>query len=194
MAMAMADNEGAVPRLRDGRSWRRTTLLVIAVLSVSAACGCGDGARSDAPAGGKGVGKGSVPPYPASLSGTSSPSDVATVLIQALDDDDGDTLLGLVAVKAEAAMIDAIFRKHGRKHKAGPDQAANLAAAGWGASYAFFRKGATTVIGEQVNGERALVRARGQLGANGQPRGLEIGLIREDGVWKVRAGLKSVRP
>ena len=177
-----------------GRWKRRTALFVMVMLSVSAACGCGDAARSNAPAGGEGEGKESVSPYPASLSGTSSPSDVTAVLIEALDGGDGDTLQGLVAVKAEAAMIEAIFRKHGRKHNARPEEAARLAAAGWGASYAFFKKGATAVIGEQVNGEQALVRAKGQLGANGQPRGLEIRLIREDGVWKVRAGLKSVRP
>jgi len=177
-----------------GRWKRRTALFVMLMLSVSAACGCGDAARSDAPAGGKDGGKESVPPYPASLSGTSSPSDVAAVLIQALDEDDKDTLQGLVAVKAEAAAIDAIFRKHGRKHKAGPEEAARLATAGWGASYVFFKKGATAVAGQQINGAEALVRAKAELDANGQPRGLEIRLIREDGVWKVRAGLKSVRP
>ncbi len=200
--MTSPGNGCAVARLRGERSWRRAALLVIAVLLVSMACGCRDSARSDAPdggkdGGGKDGGKGSVPSYPASLSETSVPSDVAAVLIKALDEGDTNTLLGLVAVKAEAAAIDAIFRKYGRKHSAAPGQAAKLAAAGWGATYSFLKKGATEVVGEQVDGAQAVVRAKGQQrqgSPDGPPRGLEIRLIREDGLWKVRAGLKSVEP
>ena len=133
----------------------------------------------------------SLPPYPGNLSPESSPSDVARTLIEALDEEDEDTLLGLVAAKNEAEAISAIYRKHGRKKEIAPETAARMAAAGWSATYLFLQKGQTKVMREEVKGDKAYVFAEGKSPV-GKLRKLKIKLIREDGVWKARGGIETL--
>ncbi len=132
-----------------------------------------------------------LPPYPAGLSAASTPSQVATVLIQALDAGDKQTLLGLVAAKHEADQMDSIWRQHGRSHETAPESAAAMAVAGWVLSYEWFEKGATRVTGERVSGDTAVVEAQGRNPNTGRARLLTIELVREEGVWKVCGGLQS---
>ncbi|UCH34556.1 MAG: hypothetical protein JSV65_18870 [Armatimonadota bacterium] len=125
------------------------------------------------------------------------PSEVAQVMIQALDAKDKQTLLGLVATKMETAAIDEIYRKHGRSHDTKPAEAARLSAAGWQATYAFFEKGATYVTEERMEpagaggAETAMVIARGANASTGEPQLLIIELVQEGGLWKVKAGLQT---
>jgi hypothetical protein len=132
-----------------------------------------------------------LPPYPAELSASSTPSQVATVLIQALDAGDKQTLLGLVAAKHEADQVDGIYRQYGKSHETPPEEAAGMAVAGWVMSYEWFEKGTTHVTGERVSGETAVVEAQGRNPNTGRARLLTIELVREDGVWKVAGGLQS---
>jgi len=132
--------------------------------------------------------------YPPELSAASTPGQVAARLIRALDEDDEQTLRGLVAARHEKEQIDALFRKHGRRARTTPELAASLAAAGWRATYAFMEQGATRVEGEEIQGETAIVRASARLLAGGRPRRLIIYLLREDGLWKVRAGIEAREP
>ena len=134
-----------------------------------------------------------LPPYPSSLDADSSPSEVAEVLIAALEADDDATLIGLVAVEDAKKNVDAIFSKYGKKSNADPAQVAAMTAAGWGASYAFFKPGRTTVARETIDGDTAVVIADGFI-RRGDARELRISMIREEGVWKVRAGLNSDAP
>lgn len=134
-----------------------------------------------------------LPPYPSSLSANSSPSEVAGVLIAALEADDDATLIGLVAVEDAKKNVDAIFNKYGKKSNANPADVAAMTAAGWGASYAFFKPGQTTVARETIDGDTAVVIADGFI-RRGDARELRINMIREEGVWKVRAGLNSDAP
>ena len=138
-----------------------------------------------------------MPAYPASLSSESTPSEVAEALIRALDEEDQQTLMALVAVKAEMEAIEAIYREHGRTHETDPVEAASLAASGWRATYSFLAPGATHVTDEDikvagpVSAETATVTASAESAADRTPRSLTIRLMREDGVWKVRAGLQT---
>ena len=166
--------------------------VIVAVWIGAAVSGCGGGDDDGAGSGGS---SGGAPPaaleYPAELSSASSPSDVARVLIRALDAGDNRTMTGLVAAKAEAEAVDAIFRKHGRRANTRPEAAAALAVSGWRATYAVFRKGETEVDREAVEADTATVFARGRL-RSGEARRLKITLLREDGCWKVRAGLQTL--
>jgi len=128
--------------------------------------------------------------YPDPLSADSSPEDVARRLIQALDEEDGAALLGLVAVEAEMAAVDRIHKRHGRESKISPDGVCRMTAAGWQATYAFLRRGETRVDRSEVHGDAATVFAVGTK-PTGAVTTLRINLTREGGVWKVRAGLKE---
>jgi len=132
-----------------------------------------------------------VPSYPPGLSAESSPREVAETLIRALDADDQQTLLGLVAVKHSAAEIGAIYRKYGRESDMDPAEVARLAVSGWAATYAWFEVGATRVTGEWETGDTTTVEAEGLNPSTGRPRLLQIEMMREDGVWKVASGLES---
>jgi hypothetical protein len=132
-----------------------------------------------------------LPPYPAELSAASTPSQVATVLIQALDAGDKQTLLGLVAAKHEADQVDGIYRQYGKSHETAPEKAAAMAVAGWVMSYEWFEKGATRVTAEDVSGDTAVVQAQGRNPHTGRARLLTIEAVREDAVWKVTGGLQS---
>lgn len=129
--------------------------------------------------------------YPSNLSAESTPKEVAGVLIRALDEDDEATLLGLVAAKAGAEAVNEIYRKYGRNADTRPETAAWLAASGWRATYAFFQKEKTEVVREVVTGDTADVFAGGKA-PDGKERTLQIRLLREDGLWKVKAGLQSL--
>ena len=132
-------------------------------------------------------------PYPSSLSTQSSPSQVAEVLIQALDAGDDQVLQGLVAVQREAEAIDRIYGKYGKKHATTPADAAALAASGWKASYAWFAPGTTYVVRENINGDTAWVKAQGVNPTTRKARELVISMVQEEGVWKVAAGLKATQ-
>ena len=170
---------------RDGSRPNRRRLLTVALALMVLGCGkSGDQTES-----GK-IQKG-VLPYPSGLSAKSAPKEVAQALVEALDGGDKKTLLGLVAVKAGAEDIEAIFRKHGRRKSAKPGTVAALAVTGWQATYAFVKKGETQVAREEIEGDKALVFADCQA-RDGKPRTLEITLLREDGLWKVRPGLGNL--
>lgn len=171
------------------RARLRLSLVGILISLGLVACGCGGG--KDGPKESEALA------YPSSLSSASTPSDVASVLIQALDEDDTETLMGLVATKNEMAAIDAIYRKYGKKSPMTPGDAAAAAAAGWRATYAFFESGATQVADKRIEPpsadgvETATVTASGKNASTGEPRLLTIHLITEDDLWKVQAGLDS---
>lgn len=170
-------------------------LTVVAFCAAGAMCGCGGGDKEGKPsAGGSPETPGATPaPYPATLSASSSPEQVAAVLIKALDEDDGATLLGLVAVETANAEVEAIFQKHGKTSKIKRGNVAALAASGWKATYSFFEPGETHVTGHEIDGDTATVHATGRNG-EGSPTTLQINLVREDGLWKVKPGLESRGP
>jgi hypothetical protein len=168
---------------------RRSVGVVVTLCLVAAlAVGCGGGNGEEGPA------AVTLPPYPSELSAASTPSQVAQVLIRGLDEGDGETLMGLVAVESAVEAMDGIYRDHGREHETPPEQAAALVVSGWRASYAFYRSGGTRVVEERVRGETAVVTAEGSNATTGKRRLLTADMIREDGVWKVQAGLQSREP
>jgi hypothetical protein len=116
---------------------------------------------------------------------------VAQVLIQALDDGNEAVLQGLVAVKHEMEAIDAIYKKHGKEHKATPSAAVAMTVSGWKMSYAWYQPGATHVRSERISGETAMVEAEGLNPTTRRPRELAVTMVREDGVWKAAAGLRA---
>jgi len=147
-------------------------------------CGCGGGVETQSPSQ-------ELPPYPPSLSTSSSPTEVAQVLVAALDADDDRTLKGLVAAKHETDAINAIYEKHGREGSVSPNNAVNMAVAGWKLTYSWFRPGSTRIVSERLAGDTAVVEAEGVNPNTGRPRSLTIEMITEDNVWKVQAGLES---
>ena len=169
-------------------------MLIFTALALTATSpGCGKGPEGEEAATGEsseGLSRVSLQ-YPPALSSESSPMDVARVLIKALDEGDKQTLLGWVAAKAEVEAVEAIYRRHGRTADTNPEQAARLAAGGWLATYAFFQKGQTEVKRESIRGDKVIVFASGKA-PDGKPRTLIIKFAREDGLWKVRAGLQSL--
>jgi len=93
---------------------RACTLLLAMVFLAAVSVGCGKGDDEQAQSGGAGGGQASITlKYPAALSEESSPWEVAQALIQALEENDTPTLLGLVAAKRETEEFAAIYRKHG---------------------------------------------------------------------------------
>jgi hypothetical protein len=168
-------------------TWRVATVPVVllwAMCSVLLVTGCGsDGGEEEAEA--------ALPRYPPALSAESSPWQVAEVLIKALDEEDGQTLLGLVAIKRGSSEVDAIYAKYGRESKRSPAEVAGLAVSGWRATYAWFQAGTTQVTNESVTGDTAVVDARGVNPNTGRPRLLQVEMVREDGLWKVKPGLQS---
>ena len=160
-------------------------LLLLAICSLPWVAGCGSsGGEEDET-------EASLPSYPPGLSADSSPRQVAETLIQALDAKDGQTLLGLVAIEHSGSEIDAIYQKYGRESDRTPEQVAGLTISGWGATYAWFQKGSTRVTGERVTGDTATVEAQGINPNTGRPRLLQIEMVRENGLWKVKPGLQS---
>ena len=177
---------------KDFKTSRRVFFLT-AISLVLVISGCGGNADDDE-SGSDGTSEGqssNLLKYPSDLSGDSSPEEVAAVLIRALDEKDKETLLGLVAAKAGARKIDAIFRKHNRARRTKPEKAAGLAVMGWSATYAFFQKGQTKVDHQVIEGNNATVFANGKR-PDGKPAMIKIRLLREDGLWKVRTGIQSL--
>lgn len=133
-------------------------------------------------------------PYQDDLSADSTPLEVARRLIRALDKDDLATLEGLVAVKAEARDVQSLYAKYGREaglqQAVKPARIARMTATGWQLTYAFFRPGETTVEEASVDGRQAVVYARGTR-RDGRTASLRIEMVRENGLWKIRAGLKE---
>jgi len=169
------------------------TCLMAGILLLAAISGCGNenGDEKSSQAQSPKESASVLLSYPSSLSAKSSPSDVAKVLIEALDADDKETLLGLVAVNKGMADIEAIYRKHGRRSNLKPEGAVVMAVAGWQATYAFFEKNQTQVERETINGDTAEVFAAGKSPV-GKSCTLKIILLREEGLWKVRPGLESL--
>ena len=169
-------------------------LILLSILSaiifavMSSGCGKKDEQVEEPGTTGEGASRVSLM-YPAALSSQSSPSDVASVLIKALDENDQNTLSGLVATQEGVRAVEGIYRKHGKSGGTTPEKAAALAAAGWRATYSFLKKNETAVKSESIEGERAVVIAEGKTLA-GETRTLRIELFREDGVWKVGAGIR----
>ena len=178
---------------RRPKGLKPTRCVVACLLLAVAASGCdrNNDAGESTPAPRSGESASALPPYPSGLSAESSPTEVAQVLIQALDADDNGTLLGLVAVNHEMAAVDAIHRKHGRRSRLKPESVSAMTAAGWRATYAFFQENETRIERETVKGDTAEVFAAGKTPV-GKARTLKINLLREGGLWKVRAGLESL--
>ncbi len=168
--------------------WRVAKVLGVLPLmgSLAWAAGCAsEGGKAETEA------EAALPAYPPGLSAQSSPGQVAEALIQALDEGDGQALLGLVAIEHGAREVDAIYQRYGRESDKTPAQVAGLAVSGWRATYAWFRAGATRVTSERIAGDTATVEAQGVNPNTGRPRLLQIELVREDGLWKVKPGLRS---
>ena len=132
--------------------------------------------------------------YDPGITAQSTPTEVVQRAIQGLDEDNPQLLAALVAARHEAEAVNQIFRRHGKKAATTPQAAAALAAAGWRATYALFKQGATRVEQEHVNGDTAIVIMRGENGLTGAPAMLRFNLIREDGLWKIKAGLHVETP
>uniref|UniRef100_A0A7C6ECP3 DUF4878 domain-containing protein n=1 Tax=candidate division WOR-3 bacterium TaxID=2052148 RepID=A0A7C6ECP3_UNCW3 len=161
-------------------------IVIISILLVSL-FGCG-GKRKEA---GQQNQPDTISAYGITLTKESSPKEVASLLIKGLDNDDEDVLTKLVAVKNEMAEIKKVFQKHGqRAKKLTPEDVASLTAKGWMASYAFLEPGWTKITDETIEGDRAYVYCVAR-NPKGRERNFEIRLIREDGWWKVTAGLHS---
>jgi len=169
------------------RWWQhvRVVHILLAAASLLLLSGCG-GEPDAAPS--------ALPPYPSTLSDASTPTEVAQVLIAALDAKDTETLTALVAAQHAADDIDQIYESHGRSHETSPEKAAHTLVAGWLLSYAWFDPGRTRVVSERIQGQTAVVQAEGMNPNTGHTRTLIIELVREDGVWKVIGGLKSREP
>lgn len=127
--------------------------------------------------------------YGITLTRESSPREVASVLIKALDNNDEVMLTKLVAIKNEMEEFKKIYQRYGqRAKKITPEKVAITTAKGWIASYAIFEPGRTRIIGVKVEGEKAYVYCVG-INSQGKERAFEIRMVREDGWWKVIAGL-----
>ncbi len=129
--------------------------------------------------------------YDTGLTPESTPSEVVELAIKGLDEGNKELLLALVAAKDAAKGMDEIYRKYGKESPISSEATAGMAVAGWGMTYSFFRKGATEIVEEQINGDKAAVRARGVYDKTGKPGMLRFDLIREDGLWKIKAGLHA---
>ncbi|MCJ7749481.1 MAG: hypothetical protein MUQ65_00045, partial [Armatimonadetes bacterium] len=125
------------------RALRLPGLFLLAICCLPWTAGCGGGGQEETEA--------ALPSYPPGLSADSSPRQVAEALIQALDAKDGQTLLGLVAIEHGGSYIDAIYQQYGRESDKTPEEVARFTISGWGATYAWFQKGATRVTGEQIS-------------------------------------------
>ena len=165
--------------------------LVLAGLGMTPGCGDRDKAAKPAPTGNSADPASAPVQYPASLSAESSPKEVAAALVKALDSGDSATLLGLVALKDATQEVKAIYERHGRSSKMTPDSVARLTAAGWRATYAFLQKSQTVVEREEAGTNSARVFCAGR-SKDGKRRVIRIDMVREDGLWKVRAGLRNL--
>lgn len=129
--------------------------------------------------------------YGITLTMESPPEKVAELLIKGLDNGDTALLKQLVAVQHEMEAVQAIYSKYGKKSGITPEKAAALAAAGWQLTYSFLKEGQTVVTKTDVQGDTATVHAAAKGGTNLENRYIRISLVREDGWWKVRAGIKE---
>jgi len=170
-------------------NWRVGCLLLVVVLLCS--CGgkepSGDGGSSQGP-----PEKGTYEVVKPDLSADASPTQVAEALFAALDADDAPRLRGLAARRAITEDVNRIGRGRLRFSE---DKAVELAVAGWGATYVFIEAGSSTVMEEQVTGDRASVFADCRNDADGKPRRLEVELAQEEEGWRVcRLVPKDARP
>jgi len=120
----------------------------------------------------------------------SEPREVARLFIAALDNEDSALLRRLIAGKAEKQRLDKFARLRGIG-RATVDDALDVAVLGWLGSYSYFRKESMTVTTQSLSGSEARVSAQVLFGAAGEPRTIEIVLVREDGWWKVSGGPKT---
>ncbi len=128
--------------------------------------------------------------YGITLTKESSPKEVANLLIKGLDNEDEELLKKLVAVDYETKEIEKIFKNQGKKAKINKEEVADLTVSGWLLTYTFFEKGKTRVIEEEIEGDFAYVYASG-IKPNGKERTIEIRMVKEEGFWKIQAGLKE---
>lgn len=130
--------------------------------------------------------------YGVKIDRNTEPMEIAKILIKALDEDDYNVLKKLVAVKTEKKAIIDIFKKYSQKPRITEDEKIiNLVVSGWILTYSFFKKGNTIITGDKVGGDSAFVYATG-IKLNGSISSFEIKFIREDGYWKVLAGLREL--
>ena len=180
---------------RDNELLFRGFVLLALAVSVMA-LGCKDdnaGSQPLAPPGEATPEQASMPEssYPIGLSENSLPEEVAGALIQALDEKDKGTLRQLVAVEAGRAEAENIFQRHGKASNLSRKQIASQTVAGWQMTYTFYQSGNTHVRDARVNDTSAVVFADAK-NKKGQNRTLKIEMVREDGLWKVLPGLKTI--
>lgn len=129
--------------------------------------------------------------YGLAVTAESAPREVAALLLRGLDNGDGDLLARLAAVEDIMAELERVYRRYGKESKLTREQAVRVAVSGWLAAYAAFERGATGISGERVEGKEATVYCLGRSLRTGQRRRLEVELVRENGWWKARLGLRN---
>jgi len=129
--------------------------------------------------------------YGMTLTAESYPGKVAELFIKALDNGDTDILKKLVAVEDARKETDAIFGKYGKASDMTSEKVTGLVTAGWKASYAFFREGQTSITNIKVE-DVAVVYAMAVNKSTGKNVKILICLVRENGWWKVKAGIKTL--
>jgi|UniRef100_A0A7C3UW02 hypothetical protein len=126
--------------------------------------------------------------YGLTLTKNSPPKEVAGLLIKGLDNEDESLLVRLVAIKYEMREVEEILKSFSKRLT--PERVASLTASGWLLTYSFFLPGKTRIEEERIEGDSAYVYARGEK-RDGRMKTLEVKMVREDGWWKVTAGLKE---
>ena len=129
--------------------------------------------------------------YGITLTKDSSPEEVAALLIKGLDNEDTILLKQLVAVKHEKKEMSAIYERYGKESPVTLESAANLAVKGWQMTYSFLAKGQTSITKTDIHGDTATVHAMAKGHVNFEDRYIRIKLIKEDGWWKVAAGIEG---
>jgi len=128
--------------------------------------------------------------YPAALSESSTPSDVAQVLIKGLDEGDNKTLIGLVA-KESIEEIDAMTQKLRGNSKPKEGSGVAMIVAGWKMTCSFSQPSSTQVVNEDISGDNAIVYLLAHNATTGAEQHLEVKMVREEGLWKVKAGIET---
>ena len=159
-------------------------LLFIPALVMIALTGCRDAGDRAGP--GQPV---EISGYGVTLMETAAPAEVVKLFITALEHRDVELLKKLTAVEYAQEDIGRIFRRHGIKPGVSREQAAGFAVSGWLSIYAYFVEGRTVVGAATVEGETATVVATGLNRATGKEWVIRVGLLREDGWWKVKHGV-----
>lgn len=171
------------------KRWWMVSVIVLAAVGG----GCG-GRRTAAPV------RTQYPQLPAvpTLTDKTTPDDVGRIAIRALDMEDMKTLAQLAAVRSESGAAQVMSRRYGRAGTPpSPEQIGPMVAGGWRTVYAEFKRGATEITSAVVapfptqGTETATVVAAGVNAKTKQPMTLTMHLVREDGMWKVRAGMES---